>query len=95
MTISGAMRVSVPAHVLVQELGGEAVFLNLSAGRYFGLDETSTRLWQLLIATGSVRGAYDGMLAEYEVEPARLESDVLAFVAELARRRLLTVTPSK
>jgi hypothetical protein len=32
--------------VLVQELEGEAVLLNLASERYFGLDDVGTRIWQ-------------------------------------------------
>ena len=44
------MRASIPPDVLLQELQGESVLLNLSSGRYFGLNGVGTRMWQ----TGSV-----------------------------------------
>ena len=88
--------VTVTPEVVFKELRGEAVLLDLASGIYFGLDETSTRLWQLLTTHGSLRRAFDGMLEEYEVEPDRLQTDLLAFVAELTRRRLVSVnTPNK
>lgn len=34
--------------VLFQEVEGEAVLLNLSSERYFGLDAVGTRIWQLI-----------------------------------------------
>ena len=41
------MRAIVPAHVLIRHLEGESVLLNLDSERYFGLDATGTRMWQL------------------------------------------------
>src|SRR5262249_46846096 len=46
MTIAFEKRLVVSKDVLVQELGGESVLLNLNGGRYFGLDEVGTRMWQ-------------------------------------------------
>src|SRR5437762_10901062 len=37
-------RVVVPQHVLVRFMDGESVLLNLETERYFGLDETGTRM---------------------------------------------------
>jgi hypothetical protein len=42
--VSLADRVTVPAHVLVRFLDKESVLLNIETERYFGLDETGTRM---------------------------------------------------
>lgn len=86
--------VTITPEVVFKELRGEAVLLDLASGVYFGLDETSTRLWQLLMSHGSLRRAFDSMLAEFDVEPERLQNDLIDFVAELTRRRLITVSPA-
>jgi hypothetical protein len=83
--------VSPSPEVVFKELGGEAVLLDLASGIYFGLDETSTRLWQLLAAHRSLRRVHEEMLAEFDVEPAQLETDLLAFVADLTSRRLVVL----
>jgi hypothetical protein len=90
--LSLADRVAIKPDVVFKELSGEAVLLDLDTGVYFGLDETSTRLWQLLAAHGQLQQVYDRMLAEFDVEPERLETDLIAFVADLAQRRLVSVT---
>ena len=41
-----ADRVVVPQHVLVRFMDRESVLLNLETERYFGLDETGTRMWK-------------------------------------------------
>lgn len=92
-SISLDASVAVSPEVVFKELRGEGVVLDLASGLYFGLDETSTRLWQLMRMHGSLRRAFDEMLAEFDVEPDRLQRDLVAFVGELARRRLVTLTP--
>jgi hypothetical protein len=92
MEISFRMRASVPADVLVQELQGESVLLNLQSGRYFGLDEIGTRMWAVLTSAASLQAAYDTLLAEYDVEGPRLERDLRALVEKLVDNGLLEVT---
>jgi hypothetical protein len=80
--------VTISPEVVFKELGGEGVLLDLASGMYFGLDETSTRLWLLLQMDGSLRSVFDQMIEEFEVDPDRLERDLLQFVADLTRRNL-------
>jgi hypothetical protein len=77
--------------VLFQEVGGEAVLLNLASEQYFGLDPVGTRIWQLLGEDARLQHAFEAMQAEYEVEPALLESDLLTLVGKLAEAGLVKV----
>lgn len=87
--------VTIGSETVFRELGGEGVLLDLASGIYFGLDETGARLWQLLQAHGSLRRVFDEMLAEYDVTPEQLQADLLAFVGDLTRRNLVTVSSSR
>ncbi len=84
---------TIERDVVFKDLDGEAVVLNLATGMYFGLDPTSTRLWQLVQQHGRLRAAYEGMLDEFEVEPSRLEQDVLEFARQLITSGLATIAP--
>jgi ornithine carbamoyltransferase len=77
--------------VLFQEVGGEAVLLNLASESYFGLDAVGTRIWLLLGEDAKLQHAFEAMLAEYEVDPTVLESDLLALVGKLAEAGLVQV----
>ncbi len=84
--------VRAPAHVLVRELQGESVLLNLDSETYFGLDEVGTRMWAVLTTAPSIQVAYEALLAEYAVEPEVLRKDLEALVGELMERGLLDLT---
>lgn len=86
-------RVEVPDGVLVRELQGESVLLNLDRECYFGLDEVGTRMWAALRGADSVDAAFEALLGEYEVEPERLRADLDRFIASLADAGLLRVVP--
>ena len=84
-------RTAIPAEVLVRQLGEETVILELSSGTYFGLDETGTRIWQLLQQGMTLREACAAMVAEYDVAPQDIERDVLGLVRDLLERGLLRI----
>ncbi len=87
------MRVSIPNDVLVTELGGESVILNLRNGQYYGLDDLSTRAWQLMRESRSVHAAFMELLAEYDVTPEVLQQDLSKFISSLAANGLIEVEP--
>ena len=92
MTISLAQKVRVPDDVLVRELDGESVLLNLQTECYFGLDAIGTRMWTLLVASESIEAACEALVAEYDVAPERLHSDVQALIQQLLDQRLIEVS---
>lgn len=82
-------RVTVPPGVMFRDLDGEAVLLELQTGRYYGLNETGTRMWTLLLEHGRLEPILGVLLDEYEVTEDRLKGELLNFVETLASRRLL------
>jgi hypothetical protein len=84
-------RVSRPEGVLVRELSGEAVILNLETESYFGLDEMGARMWAALMRSPSVDEAQRMLLEEFAVDPEELRADLAAFIDELAAAGLVRV----
>ncbi len=87
-------RAAVPAHVLVRILDRESVLLNLETERYFGLDETGTRMWQLVTASQDIEAAYQELLAEFDVEPELLRTNLTDLLGQLVENGLLQVLPA-
>jgi hypothetical protein len=86
--------VVTPTHVMVRLLDDESVFLNLETERYFGLDPTGTRMWQLLTGATDIEGAYQALLNEFEVEPETLRSDLVELLDKLVENNLVQVVGS-
>ena len=84
-------RIEIPDGVLMRDLQGEAVILNLDSECYFGLDEVGTRMWTALTTTADVAAATEALLAEFEVEPEQLRTDLDEFVAARADAGLVRV----
>ena len=82
-------RVSAREGVLVRELQGELVLLNLDSEAYFGLDEMGTRMWAVLTQSPTVGAVFDTLAGEYEVEPRQLEEDLGRFIEGLQEAGLI------
>lgn len=91
MIVSFGDRATVPPHVLVRFLEQESVLLNLETEQYFGLDETGTRMWQLVTASPNIDAAYRELLAEFDADPELLRSDLTELLARLVDQGLLQV----
>lgn len=78
--------------VLASDFGAEQVILNLRDGVYYGLQDVGARIWQLLQRPTTVPAMCAALVEEYEVEPERCERDLLALIADLSARGLVTIT---
>jgi Coenzyme PQQ synthesis protein D (PqqD) len=89
MTNPFSARVKVVPDVVFRLVGDESVLLNLNTGQYLGLNASGTRMWNVLTAASSIQTAYDALLQEYDVEPARLHADLVAFLDQLRDTHLI------
>lgn len=81
----------IASQVMARSMGDETVLLDLASGTYYSLNPVGARFWQLA-GTGQTLGQIrDAILAEYDVEDARLDADLAALVADLIQKKLLVV----
>ncbi len=76
---------------MVRQVGEESVLLDLKTERYLGLDDVSSRMWQVLTNGASIDSAYQTLLAEFDVNPERLRNDLDEFVQELLKLELVQI----
>jgi hypothetical protein len=87
-------RVRFKPDVMIQQVGGESVLLDLQSEQYFGLDPVGTRMMTLINEADTVAVALDQLVEEYEVERAALEADAIALIAECVAQGLLAIEGS-
>jgi hypothetical protein len=83
--------VRIAPNVSFHDLDGEAVMLNLESGKYYGLDEVGTRMWNLMAAHGALSPVLQALLEEYDVSEERLQGDLLKLVDDLAAHGLVII----
>jgi len=80
---------------LYSEIDSEAVILDINSGTYFGLNEVSNRIWQLLQTPSSQASLIAQILEEYDVSEEQVTADVKALLAEMLGTGLIEVVNEK
>lgn len=80
---------NISPDVTSRALDPEVVILDLASGTYFGLDPVGARVWQLLSDGKTIAEVYDLLLSEFCVSRDVLEQDVLNFLSDLEKKRLI------
>jgi hypothetical protein len=81
--------------VLSAELGGEISLLNLKSGVYFTLNPVGASVWRQIQVATSLANIKETLLAEYQVDARRCESDLRNLVAELKASGLIELIPAQ
>jgi hypothetical protein len=78
--------------VIVTELDGEAVLLNLETKLYFSLNATGVAIWKLLDEGLTLGQIGERLFQEYDVTPEKAQQSVLDLVGQLNDEKLVSVT---
>jgi len=76
------------------EVGGQVLMMSLEQGKYFALDQTARRIWQLVAEPVPLWQVVETLLGEYEVEAERCEAEVLGFAGRLLSNGLIVLVPA-
>ena len=90
LTLESIVRIARDA--LSCQLDGETTILNTHSGNYFGLDEVGASVWRLMSAPHTVAQIISAITAEYDVETAQCEADLLSLINLLAAHGLVEIS---
>ena len=83
MPLTFDKRLRPPDDVLVSDVDGEAVILNLKTESYFGLDKIGARMWTAVTTAESVQSAYETLIDEFDVDPEDLRQHLVEILDNL------------
>jgi len=78
--------------VFANDIDGEAVMMNIQTGKYYGLDEIGSRIWELMEQKIQVKAIIDQLQKEYEVSEQQCKTDVLNLLTELKTNQLIEIS---
>ena len=81
--LSHDSRLQAKERVLVSELSGEAILLDLGAGRYYALNSSAKRIWELMTGGCTVGCALATLEEEFDAPREVLEADLETLLIEL------------
>ncbi len=74
--------------------GDQVVLMDAKGTRFFGVDETGARVWDLLQTPQSIRELVAVLLTEYDAPSAQVQEDCRRFIARLLDAGLVEATPN-
>lgn len=92
--LSNSSVVGVSSNQISSGLENETIVLELQSGAYYGLNEISTRIWELLQQPVSIECLRDTVLEEYDVSADICERDLYQFLSKLLDVGLIEVKES-
>src|ERR1700743_2490815 len=84
-------RLRLPQDVDHRSFVAETVVLNLRTGRYHGLNPTAGTMLDALGEAPSIGAAVPGLAAEFGVDEAQIQADLLALCRGLLERGLIEI----
>jgi PqqD family protein of HPr-rel-A system len=88
-------RLRLPQHVVHRSFVAETVVLNLNTGQYHGLNRTAGRMLEALQEAPTAGATVPELAREYGVEPAQIESDLIALCQGLLERGLIEIVDAE
>lgn len=82
----------IPQHVVHRAFVSETVVLNLSTGKYYGVNPTGGRMLEVLETTPSLEAAAAILGEEFDLSLDHITRDLLQFCEDLAERGLLEIS---
>lgn len=77
-----------------KRIGKSGILLDLTTGNYFELDEIALTIWGMLDGKRSVAKVVDSLAQKYSCPRKTVEKDVMGFLAELRKRKLIETVKS-
>ena len=77
--------------ILAQEAHGQVVLLRLEDGGYYALDEVGATIWEMCDGERAVAEIVALLCEEFDAPESIVQADVLEFIDDLRRERLLVL----
>jgi hypothetical protein len=77
--------------MVTSNLDGEIVMMSVENGEYYGLDETGTRIWELLEKTITVDELINSLINEFEIDRETCKHDTMEFLEDMISKNLILI----
>jgi hypothetical protein len=75
--------------VLTQHIDDGIILLSLNTNRFYTLNRTASRFWELLCAGNQVTAIEQQILSEFDIEAGELRNEIDALLADLSENALV------
>lgn len=91
-SLTNSTTVATTDDALSTTIDNETVILHASEGKYYGLNDVGTFIWELLEEPRTIDAICTAVTEEYDVESERCKEDINEMISELAAKGLVTLS---
>ena len=77
--------------IVASDIDGETVMMSVENGKYYGLDDIGSRIWELIERPVKVSDLVNTLLERFDVDRETCEKDVLEFLNGLNEDKIAVV----
>ena len=77
--------------IVASDIDGETVMMSVENGKYYGLDDIGSHIWELIERPVKVSDLINTLIERYDVDHETCERDVLKFLNGLNEDEILAV----
>lgn len=77
--------------LITADMDGEKVMMSIASGKYYGINEVGSRIWELLESPASAEEVCRNITGEFEVDEAQCRSDLMQFLGELLANDIVRI----
>lgn len=92
ITLTQSTTVVAVETALSTKIDGETVILHEDVGKYYGLNEVGTFIWELLQEPHSVHELCQEVITAYDIGPERCRNDIEELLVDLVEKNLVRLT---
>ncbi len=74
------------------EIDGEIVMISIDNGEYYGLNPIASRIWEIIVNPLQVGALFQQLIEEYDVSEETCQTDVIGFVNNMAKNKVVLLT---
>jgi hypothetical protein len=83
--------VSRKKEVDARRIAGEVVFMDAESGNYYSLNNTASRIWEVLENSHTVSEIVRILMQEYEVDETRCYGELVELLSSLNQQGLISI----
>jgi hypothetical protein len=92
MMMTNNSMVARGASLVSSQVDGQAVIMNIDSGHFFQLNQTASRIWDLLETPQDLASINRQLNDRFDVDPERCRTDLAEFIGVMQQKGLLTVS---
>jgi len=84
-------RLSRSLDLLVSEMDGKIVMMNIETGAYYGLEGVAAEIWTFLENPSDVKAVCTHLQGKYEIDEKTCEEETIAFLNQMERKNTIII----